>query len=74
MATSDAPIRVGDWLVIDNTEYLVCEYDEPTEQFFILRYGRDAGEFVNAPRLAAALAEGRVALAVRQLALTGLEG
>jgi hypothetical protein len=71
--TSDAAIKIGDWLTIDGAEYQVREFDAPTNQLFILRFGRDAGEFVDADKLDLALARGQIALAVRQLPLTGLE-
>lgn len=72
--TDDFPVGVGDWLTIDGQDYRLAEYDAATEQFFVLRHGHDAGEFLNAYFVAEGLRRGVVTIAIRQLALAGLAG
>ncbi len=70
----EARALVGACVADSFATYEVREYDAATEQFALLEQGRDAVEFVSAPKLLGHLAWGRWIVSVRQLTLAGLEG
>lgn len=68
----DRLARPGDVLTIDGENYTVREWDQPTEQYFVVKAGADAGEFLLANYVEAGLQGRTILFAVRQLRLTGM--